>query len=380
MLPADALPVPHKKYEKVVLFLVDAFGWSYFENFKSTNSSLKGLCDRGKCSKLASQFPATTACNITTINTSLDVSQHGVYEWYYYEPKVDDIIAPLLYSYGREHMQRDTLKKDASLKPADIYPSTSMHGMLRDLGVQCYAFQSHEYARSTYSDAILDGAQVSGFSTLSEGLVNLSDALLNERGKAYYYFYFDKIDSVSHVYGPDSKQVHAEIDTFLATLDRVFWETIKSEAKDTLFILTADHGQTAIDPKQCIYLNLEFPEFERYVKRSTSDKLMAPAGSCRDMFLYIKDEYLDEALVFLSEKLEGRAVVYKTSELVAQGYFMQKNISKALAGRLGNIVVLPFRGESVWWYEKDVYEITFTGHHGGLTEEEMEIPFLAWDI
>lgn len=379
MLPEDVMPVAGRKYDKVVIFIVDGFGWSYFDRFREEHSFLREICARGKASKLAAQFPSTTACEVTTINTGQDVSQHGIYEWYYYEPKVGDIIAPLLYSYGREHKDRDTLKKDLNLKPVDIYPSASIYKMLRDLEVKCYAFQNSEYARSTYSDIVFDDAEVSGFSTLAEGLVNLADALLGEKGKAYYYFYFDKIDSISHGYGPDSAQVNAEIDSFLTTMERIFWGCVKDKADHTLFIMTADHGQTAIDPKKCIYLNLEFPDLERYMKRSTSGRLLVPAGSCRDMFLYIKDEYLDEALLFLREKLEGKAVVYKTSELVEQGYFMRKEISQALAGRLGNLVILPLKGESVWWYEKDVYEITFTGHHGGLTKEEMEIPFIAWD-
>ena len=98
------------------------------------------------------------------------------------------------------------------------------------------------------------------------------------------------------------------------------------------------------------------------------------------MFLYIKDEYLEEALAFLRGNLADRAVVTRTSELVDAGYFMRSDISKALAGRLGNLVILPFPEESVWWYEKDVYEINFFGHHGGLTPAEMEIPLLAWEL
>ncbi|HEY3421807.1 MAG TPA: alkaline phosphatase family protein [Methanocellaceae archaeon] len=379
MLPEDVFPDPGRKYDKIVLFVVDAFGWSYFNEFKDKHPLLREICKHGKATVLASQFPATTACEITTINTGLDVSQHGIYEWYYYEPEAGDIIAPLLYSYGREHKQRDTLKKDTSLKPSSIYPQVSIHSTLTELGVKCYAFQSNDFARSTYSDIVLKGAEVSGFSTLAEGLYNLADAIVAEQGKAYYYFYFDKIDSLSHQYGPASGQIQAEIETFLTTFKQIFLDRIEGKAENVLFVLTADHGQTVIDPKKCIYLNLQYPEFERYIKRSSNDRLLVPAGSCRDMFLYIKDECLDEALGFLREKLESKAVVYKTSELVEQGYFMRKEISKALAGRLGNIVILPLKGECVWWYEKDVYEINFVGHHGGLTKEEMEIPLLMWE-
>jgi predicted AlkP superfamily pyrophosphatase or phosphodiesterase len=379
MLPEDVFPDPQRKYDKVVIFVIDSFGWSYFSEFKDKHPLLQEICKLGKATVLASQFPSTTACEITTINTGLDVSQHGIYEWYYYEPLAGDIIAPLLYSYGREHKQRDTLKKDTSLDPSSIYPQASIHTILTKMGVKCYAFQSNDFARSTYSDIVLKGAMVSGFNTLSEGLYNLADALLAEEEKAYFYFYFDKIDSLSHQYGPASGQLHAEIETFLTTLEQIFFDRIKGKAENVLFILTADHGQTTIDPGKCVYLNLQYPEFERYIKRDANDRPMVPAGSCRDMFLYIKDEYLDEAVAFLREKLENKAIVCRTSDLVEQGYFMHKEISKALAGRLGNIVILPLKGECVWWYEKDVYEINFVGHHGGLTKEEMEIPLLIWE-
>jgi hypothetical protein len=66
--------------------------------------------------------------------------------------------------------------------------------------------------------------------------------------------------------------------------------------------------------------------------------------------------------------------------LIENGYFGERHVSEALKGRLGNLVILPFDGQCVWWYEKDLFEIDFLGHHGGLTKQEMEIPFLAWDL
>jgi len=39
---------------------------------------------------------------------------------------------------------------------------------------------------------------------------------------------------------------------------------------------------------------------------------------------------------------------------------------------VGNLVILSYRYESVWWYEKGKFEQNFYGHHGGLTPQEME--------
>jgi hypothetical protein len=99
--------------------------------------------------------------------------------------------------------------------------------------------------------------------------------------------------------------------------------------------------------------------------------LLVPAGSARDMFLYIKDEMLVEAQALLSKQLEGQADVVKTKDLIADGYFGPE-VSSRLRERVGNLVILPYRYESVWWYEKDKFEQKFYGHHGGLTPQEME--------
>jgi hypothetical protein len=55
-------------------------------------------------------------------------------------------------------------------------------------------------------------------------------------------------------------------------------------------------------------------------------------------------------------------------------------LDPAFRARAGDLVILPYRGETVWWYEKNKFEQRFRGHHGGLTKEEMEIPLLMWEM
>ena len=107
--------------------------------------------------------------------------------------------------------------------------------------------------------------------------------------------------------------------------------------------------------------------------------MLVPAGSARDMFLYVKDEMLDEAQTFLSSRLEGKAEVVRTSWLMENGYFGSE-ISSRFKERVGNLVILPYRYETVWWYKKKVFEQNFYGHHGGLTPQEMEIPLITFVV
>lgn len=88
---------------------------------------------------------------------------------------------------------------------------------------------------------------------------------------------------------------------------------------------------------------------------------------------------LDEAQQLLAKGLESKADVVKTDDLIAQGYFGPE-ISDALRAHLGNLVVLAYRYESVWWYEKGKFEQKYYGHHGGPTPQEMEIPLLGLEI
>ncbi|MEW5939734.1 MAG: alkaline phosphatase family protein, partial [Chloroflexota bacterium] len=176
-----------------------------------------------------------------------------------------------------------------------------------------------------------------------------------------------------HEYGPTAPQTEAEIETFLLIMEHYFTRIFTGK-KRVLFLMTADHGFSEVDPMTTIFLNTDkrFAGVERFFRTNRAGDLLVPAGSARDMFLYAKDELLDEAREFLAERLEGKAEVVKVSDLMAEGYF-GPTISPEFRGRVGNLVILSHRYEAVWWYVKDKFEQNYYGHHGGLTPVEMEI-------
>ena len=240
------------------------------------------------------------------------------------------------------------------------------------MGVDPYVFGIRDYTPSTYSKVVMAGAEQIAFKTLSEALINVGALLEKQTKPTYVHLYFDRIDALGHEYGPTAPQTEAEIETFLLMMEYYF-ERIFKGRKKVLFLMTADHGQSEVDPKTTIYLNTDprFAGVEHFMKANRQGRLIVPAGSARDMFLHIKDEMLDEAQSFLAPRLEGRADVIKTETLINEGYFGPE-ISPRFRERVGNLVILPYQYESVWWYEKDKFEMRFRGHHGGLTPQEME--------
>src|SRR5574341_460939 len=311
------------RYEAVVLFLVDAFGWRFFERFQ------------------------------------------------------DAAFAPLLFSYAGAK-ERDTLKS-TKIQPSFLYPRGMFYPELKKMGVDPYVFGMREYTPSTYSDVVMAGAELRSFKTLSEALINLGLLLEKQTKPTYVHLYFDKIDTLCHEYGPNAPQTEAEIETFLLMMEYYFERIFKG--KKILFLMTADHGASEVDPQTTTYLNTNsrFAGIERFLKRNRSGQLLIPAGSARDMFLYINDDLLDEAQSFLAARLEGKADVLKTESLIADGYFGPE-ISSRFRERVGNLVILPYRYESVWWYEKDKFEQKFYGHHGGLTSQEMETVLYTLEV
>lgn len=364
------------QYDAVVLFLIDGFGWRFFEKFQDM-PFLKRLTKNGRVEKLTAQFPSTTAAHLTTVHTGLPVGQSGVYEWFYYEPQLDRIIAPLLFSFAGDD-ERDTLK--GKIKARNLYPRQTLYQELGMLGVDSHVFGLRDYTPSTYSNVVMKGAKLNSFKTLAEALVNLGKLLETGAKPTYVHFYFDKIDSICHEYGPTATQTEAEIEAFLLVME-YFFARVFTGKKKILFLLTADHGASEVDPRTTIFLNKEnrFKGIERFLKANKAGDLLVPAGSARDMFLYIKDAMLEEAQEFLSSRLAGKAEVVKATWLMENGYFGPE-VSAQFRARVGDLVILPHRYESVWWYEKDRFEQRFYGHHGGLTLQEMEIPLTTLEL
>jgi len=367
-----------EKYDALILFLIDGFGWRFFEKFQDA-PFLKDIASQGRVEKLTAQFPSTTAAALTTLHSGMPVGEHGVFEWIYYEPTLDTVIAPLLFSLSGTG-ERDTLKSMGA-KAKRLLPTTTHYHALQKQGVASTVFQHREYTPGTYSNVVMDGAVVRGYRDLPEALVTLASQVKKSNPPSYFVLYYEKIDSVSHDHGPVSPQTEAEIQIFLLTMEKIFQKEMAQSGKRVLCLLTADHGQVETDPLTTLYLNrqAEFLGVEKFLRKNNKEELIVPAGSARDFFLYIQPGLMEEAQAFLSTRLAGRAEVFKVADLMQQGYFGAQ-LSPKFCARAGDLVILPYAGESVWWYEKDRFEQRFRGHHGGLTPQEMEIPLLSWEM
>lgn len=371
-LPEGVLEKERKNYDKVVVFFFDAFGWRFYEQF-SSHPTIAGLTNEGKVSKFTSQFPSTTAAHVTTINTGQAVGEHGLYEWNYYEPRADQVVASLPFSI----LRGDPGSLSAiGIRPQDIYPNSTLYHRLSDRGISSHVFQLENIAYSPYSNVVTNGANIHPYRSLEDGFQKLIKELSID-GKGYYFLYFGNFDSVCHEHGPDSVEAELEAVSVLNKLG-VFLDNVK-RPDDTLFLITADHGQVQTPENKCHYINVEVPEIIPMLKTSKNGDIIIPAGSPRDFFLHVKAERLHEAQSVLQTHLGELARVEIVQELIGNRFFGAK-ISPTFRSRVGNLVILPYGNNTVWWYEKDKIFLEDAGHHGGLSKEEMEIPVITLSL
>jgi len=371
-LPNDVFKKEDFDYDNVILILIDAMGWNSLLRNKDSDV-FRFLDNNSIISKLTSQFPATTAAEVTTMHTGIPVSKHGIFEWFYYEPKVDEVIAPVIFSYAGDKT-RETLR--GKIEPKLILPKQTLYKKLNEKNIETHIVCLSDYLDSSYSSVTFNGAQINGFKTLEDGLKKV-ESIIKDKGdrKKYINLYYGNLDTVGHHCGPDSKDFNKELLMILNSL-KDFSVKIKKANRKTLVLITADHGQKQIDLSKAQYINLLFPEIISYLKVNKNGAPIVLAGSPRDMFLYVKDKFLEKTKSILEHGLKD-AFVIKTDDLIKQKFFGEKRISGTLRQRLGNLVIFPTKNNGIWWYQKERFELSYKGHHGGLLPEEVEIPFIV---
>ncbi|GAA0069568.1 alkaline phosphatase family protein [Clostridium sardiniense] len=372
-LPIDTLGGKRVQSNKVIFLLIDAFGWSFYEKYKNDSRFMKKIEKKGVVSKITSQFPSTTTAHVTTALTGLPVYKHGLYEWFYYEKEVDDIITAFLFKEARVN-EYESLK-NKNIDPKSFLPSDNIFKELNGNGVKSRVYQPSYINNSIYTNTMCNCAEIIGYEKYDDLFNRVYNDLKENYDKEYYYIYLPEIDSVAHEFGCNSEEFDLKVKEFLKNLDR-FFENIEKDIEDISILISADHGQIETDLNKKNYLNEIIPEIEMYLKRNEKGELLSPTGYCRDLFLMVEDEYILKVKEMIEEKLKDVVEIFTYEDLFDIGLF--KEDSKRLNDRCPNLLLIPKENNNIWWYEEGVFDISLKGVHGGISKEEMEIPFLYY--
>ncbi len=374
VLPKDALGnVETSEADNVILVLCDGFGHN--EGRRQKGKGFVGaISSKGSVRPITTVFPSTTAAALTTVCTGLTPQEHGLPEWFVYMDEVGEVIATLPFSRVGER-RRDTL--EGVLNPRALFDGNTIFHELNEDGVNCVSLTNRNLAFSTYSTVSRGGSDVLPYGAASELTVSLRRLVERSRGQNFFYAYWSYVDTIEHVHGPGTDEAeveasmisHAFQEGFLSRLDR-------DAAKRTLILVTADHGQLRVNPAETVYMN-RYRKLVKALQRSQSGAMVPPWGSPRDLYLRVDEEKVEDTRRYLERKLDGVAAVLTTKEAIDGGLFGINKPSRKFLRRIGNLMILPYGNNLVWFRYENANPFDLRGHHGGLTDDEMTVPLAA---
>ena len=361
-----------RRPSKVVLLLIDGFGWHHWLRYAARYDAFNRLTERGAVAPLTTVFPSTTAAALTTIHSGLTPQEHGLPEWWVYFDELDGIAASLPFTpLGGRGPDR---LLEAGVKPTMLFQARTIYQALASARVPSFTFIRGAYARSAYSSVAHKGSTTVPFFNAADLLVNLRQKISEVPGPAYFFVYWDAFDAIAHTYGPHTPHYEAELAGFSYLLQReLIAKTPAQTAADVLLLVTADHGHINVSPRDALYLN-RYPTFVRSLAVSHTGKRILPWGSPRDLFVRVQEECLPEIASWLARRLAGRATVMTSDEALRQQLFGLGKCHRYFKRRVGNLLILPHGNALIWYEHLKGKKFTLRGMHGGLRPDEMLIP------
>ena len=369
LLPELLAPF-EKGVRRVILVLIDALGFLRFQQWLAEGAAgaWRPLMQDGLLAPLTSIVPSTTSAALTSLWTGVSAAAHGIagYElWLKEYGLVANMITHSPMSFQNE---AGSLSK-AGFQPEQFVQLPTLGTHLASNGVCTYAFQHHSILRSGLSRIFFSKeVEPVGFNTMADlwiTLRQLIEARPSER--QYIWLYWGEVDHYSHLYGPDDPRPAAEFEVFGETMQRLFLKSLDPTIrKDTLLILTADHGQisTQKDPH---YDLKNHPNLLRRLH-------IQPTGENRLAYFYIRPGQVEAVRESLERTWPNQFFLLEPSYAVQAGLFGPGPNHPHLLDRLGDLMVISRGNAYLWWSDK---ENILIGRHGALTPEEMIIPFLA---
>ncbi len=333
--------------DNVVLVVVDGLGYEYLRG-KGKDNFLYG-CLEGK---LTSVFPSSTPSAISTFYTGLAPREHGVTGWYTWLKELGTVstILPFKPRFGDDSFG------------VDIGSVLSGNSLFEEVTRDCFHLTLDKLKGSKFNSLFGSGFETYGYSSLDE-MFDLLEGVVRSDGKKFVLAYWNGLDSAAHDEGVDSvatSKEFLEVDIKI----RDFVEEVKDT--DTTLIVTSDHG--FIDSKEEKAVKLEdHPGLEECLR-------LPLCGGRRTVFCYVKCSKEDEFVNYWEDNLKDVCRLYKSEELVSEGWFGFYEGDQRFYDRIGDYTLVMKEDHVLYDTivgEEDNFMI---GNHGGVSSKEMYVP------
>lgn len=361
-----------KKYQNVILILVDALSLNSFMSWLEAGISpiWADLSRQGVFAPLISITPSTTAAALTSLWTGRSAKEHGIVGYEMWLKEYGMVVNSILHSPMSFRGEAGSLAR-AGFNPENFVKSTKLGSHLTEHDIVVYAFQHHSIADSGLSKLLLKDVKIQPFHTQSDLWVNTRGILEeNSDRRKYVWIYWGELDYMAHNYGPDDERTIDEFTRFSSAFEKLFLNLLSLTArKDSLLILLADHGQIRSQPDG----NLDLRNHPSLVRRLH----IMPTGENRLMSLFVRPGQSEAVREYIERTWPNQFLVLEPSDAVESGLFGPGDLHPRLYDRLGDILVMARKDSYLWWSPKADH---LYGRHGGLSADEMLVPFLAVEL
>jgi len=360
-----------RDYEHVVLFVIDAFGYNLLAKMKEARELLDSAFPRKKAKRalLTSVFPSTTATALTSMFTGLTPSEHGMLGYTLFLKEVGAVVNMISLSpvndWGRSRIF------DLGFTPERLLPCQKLTESLSKAGIPSRMLIRYELRGSGLSTLLYGQSEIIPYISASDMFLSLTK-ILDERRGGLTIVYWDGLDAIEHHYGPFSEEVRFEMSLFFFSLMKFLKKIRRRSADDVLLMLTSDHGQARIGDETSFDVN-----GIQWLKDSL---LMPPTGEGRCAYMYLRRDARNFRGVF-KKKLGRHFALMGTEESIAKGLYGKGELPRDYVDRLGDAVAIA-KGASKLIFTYNIRERPETpfvryGSHGGLTLDEMLVPFVS---
>jgi hypothetical protein len=344
-VPTGLPAVPFPACRSACVVLLDGLGLELLVEVGAEAPFLSGLLDGPG---LLAGCPSTTATSMGSLGTGLAPGVHGLLGYEVLDPDRGVLL--------------NELKWDAGTDPLLWQPHPTVFGTLGAAGVAVTRIGNPEFRDSGLTAAALRGGNFIGAKRL-RSRVDAAVEVLGGHRPALAYLYWGDVDSAGHAHGwrsPEWRRAVRHADRELARLARRL-------PKDTLLVLTADHGMVDVPHRDRVDL-AEEPALAHGVR--------VLGGEPRFAQLYCEPAAAAGVMRRMAETFGDRAWVLDRAQAIAAGWFGP--VARRNLGRIGDVLVAAAGSFALVDSRTAAPQVLkLIGQHGSLTTAEQRIPLLS---
>ena len=332
-----------------VLALVDGLGVGLLQHVAE-----ESFLRTHMCMTLQAVFPSTTVAALTSLATGLWPGTHGVPTWWAYlaGSGVSATVLPFIERFSKRPLTK------WGIQSSEVFTAPTLPPRFRR---ERHSFVPKAITSSVYTSYTSAGAEVTGYTTLSEAVAAVLAGIAAATGPTYSYLYYPRVDPFAHDRGPEDEAVRAEVANVDRELSRLA-DGLKGRAR---LMVTADHGLIAVS------------ERGRHAVRADDeiDELLIapPSGEPRVPVFHVKEGKAEAFERRFRDRFGEWFVLLTAAEVERLELLGPGPFADVTRQRVGDYLALPL-GEDVLAYEPP--GDWMAGFHAGLTPAEMLVPLI----